>query len=129
VIGFEGIDEVDAAAALAGLELRVPVAWLTPLPAGVYYRHDLVGCAVETRDGGSVGVVVDVEGSMTGSRLVVKTGRGETLVPLADTICTTIDPHGKRIIIDPPEGLLELNERAERPGRAGRSGGSSRSDR
>ena len=42
---------MNAAEALAGLELRVPVERLAPLPAGTFYRHDLVGCRVETRDG------------------------------------------------------------------------------
>jgi hypothetical protein len=36
------------------------------------------------------------------------------LVPLADAICTTIDPAGKRIVIDPPEGLLELNRETKK---------------
>ena len=41
--------------------------------------------------------------------------RGEVLIPLAAEICTTIDPAAKRIVIDPPEGLLDLNaDRAER---------------
>jgi 16S rRNA processing protein RimM len=114
VIALQGVDDVEAAEALAGLELRVPAAWLTPLPPGTFYRHDLVGCAVETGDGRPIGTVVEVEGSMTGSRLVLRTGRGEVLVPLADSICTTIDPDRKRIVIDPPEGLLDLNQPGSR---------------
>ena len=41
---------------------------------------------------------------MGGSRLVVEAPRGEVLVPLVAAICTTIDPAGKRIVIEPPEG-------------------------
>src|SRR5262245_52156678 len=55
VIGFAGVATIDAAEALAGCELRVPIERLIPLPEGTYYRHDLVGCSVETRDGRSVG--------------------------------------------------------------------------
>jgi ribosomal 30S subunit maturation factor RimM len=40
---------------------------------------------------------------------VVAGARGEILIPLVVGICTTIDVDGKRIVIDPPEGLLELN--------------------
>ena len=111
IIGLLGVDDVEAAQPLAGEELRVPRAWLAALPAGTYYRHDLIGCAVESRDGRSIGEVADVEGTLAGSRLVVRTPRGEVLVPLAVAICPTIDPAAKRIVIDPPEGLLELNER------------------
>ncbi len=96
---------------LAGLELRVPVDRLAALPAGTFYRHDLVGCRVETRDGAMVGVVSHVEGTMSGSRLVVDGEAGEVLIPLVGEICTLIDPHAKRIVIDPPAGLIEANAR------------------
>ena len=116
VVGIAGVDTMDAAEALAGLELRVPVDRLAPLPDGSFYRHDLVGCQVETRSGERVGTVRAVEGSIAASRLVIDGVRGEILIPLAAPICTTIDPDAKRIVIDPPEGLLELNERSERSG-------------
>lgn len=114
VIGFRGIDDMNAAATFAGAELRVPIDRLAVLPPDTFYRHDLIGCAVETSAGAVVGQVEDVEGTMGGSRLVVKTSGGvEVLVPLVAEICTAIDPAAKRIVIDPPEGLLELNERAK----------------
>jgi 16S rRNA processing protein RimM len=109
VIGIHGVPDMTAASRLAGHELRIPVDRLTALPPDTYYRHDLVGCAVETTGGVRVGEVADVEGTVAGSRLVVTTPRGETLIPLAADICKTIDPAGKRIVVDPPEGLLELN--------------------
>jgi 16S rRNA processing protein RimM len=111
VIAFHGVDDMNAAIALAGTELRVPVDRLAPLPPQVFYRHDLVGCAVETMEGIHVGDVTSVEGSMGGSRLVVGTSRGDVLVPLVAEICRSIDLEGKRIVIAPPAGLLELNVR------------------
>jgi 16S rRNA processing protein RimM len=110
VIGLEGIVDMNGAEALAGLELRVPVVRLAELPPDTFYRHDLVGCMVETTTGRSVGRVADVEGTMGGSRLVVDAAQGgEVLIPLAAEICVAIDPPGKRIVVDPPEGLLDLN--------------------
>lgn len=111
VVGFAGVDSIAAAEPLAGLELRVPADRLAALPPGMFYRHDLVGCLVETRDGTPIGLVRDVEGTVNESRLVVAAANGEVLVPLAAAICTAIDPAAKRIVIDPPEGLLELNAR------------------
>ena len=61
--------------------------------------------------GKSVGVVQEVEGTAGGSRLIVGGARGEVQIPLAMDICTTIDVAGRRIVIEPPEGLLELNDR------------------
>ena len=113
VIGLRGVESMTEADALAGLELRVPLAALAALPEGVFYRHDLIGCRVDTTDGGHVGVVTDVEGTMSGSRLVVDGGKaGEVLIPLAAEICRQIDAAGKRIVIDPPEGLIDVNRRS-----------------
>jgi 16S rRNA processing protein RimM len=112
VIGIDGVDTMNAAEALAGRELRVPLEWLAPLPAGTFYHHDLVGCRVETSGGGPVGIVSSVEGTMTGSRLVIEGARGEILIPLVSDICPTIDVERKLIVVDPPEGLLDLNTRS-----------------
>jgi 16S rRNA processing protein RimM len=109
VIGFEGVQTMNDAETLAGLELRVPVEELAALPAGTFYHHDLVGCQVVTNRGEEVGTVEGVEGTVGGSRLVVAGARGEILIPLATEICRTIDVPGKRIVIEPPEGLLDLN--------------------
>ena len=109
VIGLSGIDDIDAAIELAGAELRVPLDSLAPLPEGTFYRHDLIGCEVETGDGTRLGIVTDVEGSLGGSRLVIKRPDGELQVPLAAPICRQIDPGSKRIVIEPPAGLVDLN--------------------
>jgi len=111
VIGLSGIETMNDAEALAGHELRVPAERLAPLPPNTFYRHDLVGCRVVTRAGADIGIVTGVEGTMSGSRLVVAGAAGEVLVPFATEICPEIDPAAKRIVIDPPDGLVELNAR------------------
>jgi len=109
VVGFEGFSSIEDVERLAGLELRVPEDDLQPLEAGMYYHHQLIGCAVETVGGDRVGDVVRVDGGAAGSLLVVNGGRGEVLVPLASGICVEIDVEAKRIRIDPPDGLLDVN--------------------
>ena len=111
VVGIAGVDTMNDAEALAGQELRVPVDRLIALPPDTFYRHDLIGCRVETREGQAVGVVLDVEGTRNGSRLVVEGAGGEVLIPLVSAICTRVDPAAKRVVIDPPEGLIEANAR------------------
>jgi 16S rRNA processing protein RimM len=109
IVAVTGLDSIDAAREFSGLDLRVPPERLVPLPPGTFYRHDLVGCRVETAAGHAVGFVKEVEGTRAASRLVVASGDREILIPLASEICTVIDADGKRIVIEPPEGLLELN--------------------
>ena len=111
VIGFEGFSSIEDVARLAGLELRVPEDSLRVLGEGVYYQHQLVGCAVETVDGVRIGEVARVEGGAGGSLLCVRGAQGEVLIPFAQHICVEIDVAGRRIRIDPPEGLLALNEK------------------
>jgi 16S rRNA processing protein RimM len=89
--------------------LRIPAEQLATLPPGAFYHHDLVGCRVETTGGAPVGTVEAVEGAADASRLVVAGATGEILIPLATDICTTIDVRARRIVIDPPAGLLDLN--------------------
>ncbi len=110
VVVFEGVSTMDEAEALAGAELRIAPEDLLPLSAGEFYRHELVGCRVETTDGREIGDVRRVEEGSGVDRLVVAGVLGEILVPLALDICVTIDAVERRIVIRPPEGLLELNE-------------------
>jgi 16S rRNA processing protein RimM len=108
IVAFDGIATMNDAEALAGAELKVPVAALAPLPARTFYRHDLIGCAVRTVDGQPVGQVSDVEGPLERSRLVIARPGGEVMVPMVETICVSVDPAAKTIVIDPPKGLLDL---------------------
>jgi 16S rRNA processing protein RimM len=109
VIGLEGFSSIEDVQRLAGLELRVPDGELQPLESGMYYHHQLIGCAVETVAGERVGEVVRVNGGAAGSLLEVAGPRGEVLIPLAVEICVEIDVEQKRIRIAPPEGLLDVN--------------------
>jgi 16S rRNA processing protein RimM len=111
IIALDGVETMNDAEEMAGLEFRVPVSDLEALPAGTFYRHDLVGCRVETTRGEPVGEVGAVEGEVGASRLVVRSPDGDILIPLAQTICVVIDIAARRIVVDPPEGLLELNRR------------------
>ena len=108
ILALGGIATMNDAEALAGAELKVPASALPPLPAQTYYRHDLVGCEVRTKDGQRIGKVTDVEGSLERSRLVIAREGGEVMVPMVDAICISVDPAARTIVIDPPEGLLEL---------------------
>lgn len=111
IVGMAGIDSVEAAEGFAGAELRVSPDVQQALPEGVYYHSQLVGCEVVTEAGETVGTVSAVEGETANSRLVVKGRRAEVLIPLVDAICPRVDVEARRIVVRPPEGLLELNEK------------------
>ena len=109
IVGFEGVGTIPGAEALAGVDVGVPAESLEPLPEGTFYYHELIGCRVETVDGRPVGTVASIEGDGGAHRLVVGDASGEVQVPLTAPICVRVDPRERIIVLDPPEGLLELN--------------------
>ena len=50
-----------------------------------------------------------VEGDGAGSRLVVESASGDVLIPMVEGICVAVDVAGRKIVVEPPEGLLDLN--------------------
>jgi 16S rRNA processing protein RimM len=108
VVGFAGLETIDDAEAMRGLELRVPATDLKVLGPGAFYVHDLVGCLVRTVSGEDVGPVVSVD-LATGVPVLTVAAGGEVLVPFVDAICRRVDPVGRVIEIDPPNGLIDLN--------------------
>lgn len=108
VLQIRGVDSIGAAEVFANSEIRIPAEDQGTLPDGVYFHSDLIGCEVKTATGEVVGTVGAVEGEGAASRLVVRSGRGEVLIPFAVDICR-VDVPARRITVTPPEGLLELN--------------------
>jgi 16S rRNA processing protein RimM len=115
VFKFAGIDDIDAAEELIGIELQIPAAERAELEPGAAYVSDLVGCTVYDR-GKPVGEVKDVEfTSGTAPILIVAEGKREHMVPFAETFLRRLDVAAKKIEMALPEGLLEL----DRPRSAG----------
>jgi 16S rRNA processing protein RimM len=109
VVTLEGVDTMNDAETLRDLELRISADALHPLEPGAHYVHDLEGCEVTTASGTVIGRVERVQFGAGQPLLVVGGAEGEILVPLAETICRRIDSAAKRITVELPEGLLELN--------------------
>jgi 16S rRNA processing protein RimM len=110
IFHFTGIDSIEAAEPLRGLEVQIPADQRASLNEGNYYVSDLVGCEVwEQGAPAALGVVSDVEFPGGVPLLKVTSGEEEILVPLAAEICVRIDPPAKRIEVILPDGLRDLN--------------------
>lgn len=112
ILKFAGVENINDAERLAGMELQIPAEQRTALEGGEAYVSDLVGCEVVNR-GLPVGVVADVQfGAGEAPLLVVKRKRGERedefLVPYAEQFLKNDDLRARRIEMELPEGLLEL---------------------
>ncbi len=107
---LKGVDTLAQADALVGREILVPEDCFRPLAEGRYYDFQLLGCRVVTREGIEVGTVEGLMPAGKETLLVVMRDGKELFIPLTEAICLRIDPKGKEIVIEPPDGLLELNE-------------------
>lgn len=110
VLKFKGFDDISSAETLVGCWVQIPADQAKRLPEGTYFDHDLVGCSVEDVDGNSIGIVDDVLKVAESSLLVVKNLDREYLIPAVESICVRISIKEKKILIDPPEGLMDLDK-------------------
>jgi 16S rRNA processing protein RimM len=107
VFKFHDVDSISDAEALYGREVLIPARERTVLDEGEYFQSDLIGCEmVDHRTGASIGRVTGWDDGGGSGLLVVD---GELLVPFARSICVEIDPAAKRIAVELPEGLKDLN--------------------
>ena len=107
VLKLEGIDSIDAAERLRGLELRIPEEELPPLPEGSYYHHQLAGLSVVDTAGQPVGVVEDVLETGAPARVLVVRGEGgETLLPFAESFVRRVDLARGRLVVERPEYVV-----------------------
>lgn len=108
LVAFAGCDTVGAAGALVGHLVAVPEEDALPLPPGQFYPWQLAGCAVVTEDGNEIGRVTGIERGTAQDLWVVRAGPREHLIPAVEAIVVEVDLAARRVVIRPPEGLLDL---------------------
>jgi len=107
VLKLEGVDSIEAAERLRGLELRIPEQELQALPEGSYYHHQLAGLAVVDTAGEPMGVVADVLETGAPARvLVVRGEQGETLLPFAEPFVRRVDLARGTLVVERPEYVV-----------------------
>lgn len=108
ILKFSGVDSMSGAELLSGCEVRVPLAARIRLEPGEFFESDLIGCEVVEREGGaSLGHVTALQDAGGSGVLELD---GGLLVPFVRAICVAIEPEARRIVVDLPAGLKELNQ-------------------
>jgi 16S rRNA processing protein RimM len=108
VIAIAGCETPEAAADLTGRLLAIPETEALPPPEGHFYPWQLEGCRVLTEDGRDVGRVLRVEPAPAQELWVVGDEAHEHLVPAVPEIVLDVDIKARRVVIRPPDGLLDL---------------------
>jgi 16S rRNA processing protein RimM len=109
VLKFRGIDTRSEAETLQGMFVCIPEAQRPSLPEGQIYLDDLIGCEVFTADGiRRVGCVTGWQD--LGGPVLLEIGP-DLLIPYVPEICREVDVPGRRIGVEMPEGLEDLNRK------------------
>ena len=109
LLAFTGVQDLEHARALAGGELLVSGQAAYPAPPGFYYSHDLEGFRCEDAGRRPLGFVRGLSQTAAGPMLTLETVAGkEALVPFVEEMVLEVDRDGKRIVLELPEGLLDL---------------------
>jgi 16S rRNA processing protein RimM len=108
ILKFSGVDDMNDAESIVGCELQVPREERAQLEPGWTYISDLVGCGVFDGER-EIGTVQDLRFGAGEAPLLVVKGDKEYEIPFAQAFLKTVDPEQKRIVMELPEGLLELS--------------------
>jgi 16S rRNA processing protein RimM len=110
LLGFENTVDRSGAEALRGIRLLADVLEDDGSDE-TWYERDLVGLKAVTVDGVDVGEVTALESRPAQDLLVLRLPDGrEALVPFVTAIVPEVDILGGRVVLDPPPGLLDLDE-------------------
>ena len=108
LIKLHGVDDIDGAKRWIGTTLAVPEASLPPLEPGQYYYFQAVGLQVFDSRGNRLGVITQTCTAGAGQVYVVAGEHREYLIPAVKEIVEKVDFDAGTMVIDPPDGLLDL---------------------
>lgn len=108
LVKIHGVDSPERARDFSGWLLAVDRARVLPAREGQFYPWQMEGARVETRDGTPVGVFAGVQSGGAQDLWVIAAGDRQHLIPAVPEIVIDVSVADQRIVIDPPEGLLDL---------------------
>jgi 16S rRNA processing protein RimM len=109
VLKLRGIDTISAAEQWRDAEIKIPTSDLSATEEGWFYTFQLKGCEVFDTGGEYLGIVTEILDLGGSEVLKVDREQTEILIPFAHVFLKKIDLEQKKIEVDLPEGLRELN--------------------
>lgn len=107
-VKFEDVDSEGDADALLGKAVYLPLDLLPKLEGNKFYYHEVIGFKIEDKRLGNVGIIVAINDSAAQPLFEVKKGYTEILIPMIDQFIVQVDRENEKIVMDLPEGLIEM---------------------
>ena len=107
-VKFEDIDSEEDADKLLKSELYLPLEFLPQLTGNKFYYHEIVGFEAEDLSFGLIGIIKGVNDNTNQAILEIDRNGSEILIPLIDDFIKSVDREQKKIILEVPEGLIDI---------------------
>lgn len=105
---FEGVTTEEDANAILKCDLYLPLNLLPKLSGNQFYFHEVIGFEIEDVNYGFIGIITGINDATAQSLFEVENDGKELLIPMNDEFIKKIDRDSKKVIVETPEGLIEL---------------------
>lgn len=107
-VRFEDVDNEQKADEIIGLEVYLPLSFLPELDDDQFYYHEIIGFTAEDVNFGKIGVVTGVNDSAAQALFEINRDGKQVLIPVNDDFIKKVDKKSKVLLLDTPEGLIDL---------------------
>lgn len=107
-IKFEDVTTEEDADYIMKSQLYLPLELLPKLEGNKFYFHEVIGFTVKDVNFGYVGIIKGINDTISQALFEINRDGIEILIPLNDEFIKDIDRENKTIVVETPEGLIDL---------------------
>ena len=107
-LNFEDVKSEADADALIKSELYLPLELLPKLEGDKFYFHEVIGFTIKDKNFGEVGILTGINDTTAQALFEIDRNGIEILIPMNDEFIDKVDRKNKIIIVNTPEGLIDL---------------------
>lgn len=107
-VRFEDVKNEEEADALIGAHLYLPLKFLPKLTGNKFYYHEIIGFTAEDKSFGKIGKITGVNDTTSQALFEIDHDGKQILIPMIDHFIIKLDRENKSILLEVPEGLIEM---------------------
>ena len=108
-VKFEDVESIEDAQELIKAKLFLPLEWLPELKGNKFYYHEVIGFEITDQNSGKSGVIENVLGNLGKDYFSLTIDEKNILIPIEESFIVKVDRKRKRISLDLPDGLMDVN--------------------